>query len=61
LDKTYTKEKKEKDAVKGLAKRKREQKIQDKRDVMTKENKVNRYKKAQGANNFGGHKHGGKK
>ena len=46
MDKTYTKEKKEKDAVKGLAKRKREQKVQDKRDVKTKENKVNRYKKA---------------
>jgi len=61
LDKTYTKEKKSKDAEKTAAKRKREQKIQDKRDQNTKETKINRYKKAQGGNNFGGHKGGGKK
>ena len=36
LDKTYTKEKKEKDTIRTEAKRKREQKVQDKRDAHSK-------------------------
>lgn len=61
LDKDYTKEKKMKDQKRQEFKKKREQKIQDKRDAHSRENRVNRYKKAQGGNNFGGRKHGGKK
>jgi len=51
LDKTYIKEKKEKDSKRTEEKRKREQKVTEKRDARTKENKVNRYKRAQGGNN----------
>jgi len=46
LDKQYVKDKKVKDAKRTDQKRKREQKVQDKRDAVTKETKVNRYKKA---------------
>jgi len=61
LDKTYTKDKKEKDSKRTAEKKKREQKVQDKRDAYTKETKINRYKRAQGGNNANGRRFGGKK
>merc|ERR1711935_1300613 len=42
-------------------KRKREKKVQEKREEHSKQNRIDRYAKAQGGRNFGGRKHGGKK
>lgn len=53
--------KKEKDSERAELKKKREQKVQEKRDEHSKQNRVDRYKKAQGGRHFGGRKHGGKK
>jgi hypothetical protein len=51
LDKTYAKEKKEKDTKRTDEKRKREEKVVEKREPHSKENRVNRYKKEQGGRN----------
>ena len=61
LDKQYTKDKKEKSKAQSASKKKRELKVEAKRDANNKEARVNRYKKAQGGRNFGGSKRGGKK
>lgn len=46
LDKDYTKEKKEKDAKRTDVKKKREQKVVEKREANAKQNRIDRYKKA---------------
>lgn len=61
LEKYDQKQKQEKLREKQEIKNKREKKIQDKRDAHSKQNRVDRYKRAQGGRNFGGKKFGGKK
>ena len=51
LDKDYTKEKKQKREKTVADKRKREKKINEKREEHNKQNRLDRYKKAQGGNN----------
>jgi hypothetical protein len=45
LDKTYKKEKKTKDGIRTEDKKKREIKIEEKRQEHNKQNRINRYKK----------------
>ena len=61
LEKQNSKDKKIKDKARQVDKNRREQKVLEKRDAHSKENRVNRYKKQQGGNNHGGRKYGGKK
>jgi len=61
LDKVSISQKKAKEAEKKDIKTKREEKVQEKRDAYSKENRKDRYKKAQGGRNQGGNKFGGKK
>jgi len=61
LDKDYKKEKEVKRGQSRELKRKREEKVNEKRAAYNKQNRVDRYKKAQGGRNQGGNKFGGKK
>ena len=61
LDKDYKKEKSQKREQASVLKRKRDIKVNEKRAAYNKQNRVDRYKKAQGGRNQGGKKFGGKK
>lgn len=61
IDKAATKEKRAQFEQKQKMAAKRLDKVQAKRDEHNKQNRIDRYKKAQGGRNFGGHKNGGKK
>jgi len=61
LDKDYKKEKEFKKEQASQLKRKREEKVTAKRAAYNKQNRVDRYKRAQGGRNQGGRKFGGKK